>query len=87
MKKQTDLFEQLRLLCYSKSEVASIIGVSSQKMYRYAAKKEDIPEGVREKIEAIIEGGANKKWHTRAEKIQKAAKEHKKAIAAAKKDK
>ncbi len=44
-----------------------------------------MPEGIQQKILQLIDGGKNKKWHTRAEKIQKAAKEHKIAIAAAKK--
>ena len=68
---KTDLFEQLRLLCYSKSEVAKIIGVSNSMIYGYASKKCDMPEGIREKIEAIIEGGKNKKYVLRAFNVQK----------------
>jgi len=85
MRTKADLFEQLRLLCYSKAEVAKLIGISKQKMYQYSSKKYDMPDPIREKILQLIAGGKNKKFVNRSILIQKAAKEHKMAIVAAKK--
>jgi len=68
---KTDLFEQLRLLCYSKAEVAKIIGVSNSMIYGYASKKCDMPEGIQQKILQLIAGGKNKKFVKRAFEIQK----------------
>ncbi|MFZ4799607.1 MAG: hypothetical protein ACOYMA_19080 [Bacteroidia bacterium] len=83
---KTDLFEQLRLLCYSKAEVAKIIGVSNSMIYGYSSQKCDIPEGIQEKILQIIAGGKNQKFVKRAFEVQKHVAKQKKTIVHTKKD-
>ena len=73
---KTDLFEQLRLLCYSKLEVAKIIGVSQSMIYGYSSKKYEIPEPIQEKILQLIAGGRNKKYVNRAFNVQKRVVKH-----------
>ena len=83
---KTDLFEQLRLLCYSKAEVAKLIGISRQKMYQYSNEKSETPIAIREKISELISNGKNKKYINRAFEVQKHVAKQKKAIVHTKKD-
>ena len=78
---KTDLFEQLRLLCYSKAEVAKIIGITKSRIYAISTGTKNFTEVEEKKILQIIAGGKNQKFVNRSILIQKAAKEHKKAIA------
>ena len=66
-----DLFEELRLLCYSKAEVAKLIGISRSRIYAISTGTKILSDGEREKILQIIAGGKNKKYLKRAFDVQK----------------
>jgi hypothetical protein len=83
---KTDLFEQLRLLCYSKAEVAKIIGVSKGRIYALASEQKKLTDGERAKILQLISMGKNKKFVKRAFEVQKHVAKQKKSIVHTKKD-
>ena len=69
--KQSKYKEKLRLLCYTGAEAARACDIPYWKFHRYMKGSLPISTPHEQKIEDLIKGGRNKKWHDRAIELQK----------------
>ena len=80
MSKKIDIFEQIRLNCYSVSEIAKILSEKKCNLYAYRAGKKIMPEPTRKKIAELLSKGKNQKYLQRAIEVQKTVVKHKKSL-------